>query len=343
MTKTCLITGGGGFCGSHTFYHFLKHTDWNIIVTDSFRHKGKTDRISAVMADHPELAPRLKVLTHDLTVPFSEQFIHRLGQVDYIVNMASESHVDRSISDPREFIVNNINLMMTMLEYTRNNPVEKFLHVSTDEVYGSTKYGYAHPEGDHHRPSSPYAASKAAQEDIGYAYWRTYSTEAKAFPYMQTNTMNIFGELQDPEKLVPRVLQCLIKGETMPIFANKSKTAAGSRTFLHARNQADALLFVLQNVDPSNPYNGDDLPPIYNIIGDQEISNLDIALKIADYAGKKLKYELVDVNTVRPGHDLRYMVDASKLLGRGWKPPVSFEDSLKNTVEWYMENTEWLL
>lgn len=337
-----LVTGGGGFCGAHLIMHIFHKTDWEVTTIDSFRHMGKTDRITDMMSTHPEYSPRLTVLTHDLTVPFSDQLKAKLGKIDYIINMASESHVDRSITNPRDFVNNNINLMHTMLEYARDNPVKKFLHISTDEVYGPAPEGYNHIEGDYHRPSNPYAASKAAQEDLGHAYWRTYSKPERGFPYMQTNTMNIIGEMQDPEKLVPRVIKCAMTGELMPIFADKNK-AAGTRKYLHARNQADALIFILSNVEPTNYQKGDKAPPIFNVVGEKEISNLDMALLVASYTGKKLNYELEDVYTARPGHDTRYSLDGSKLAALGWKAPMGFEETVKSTVEWTLKNPIWML
>src|ERR1039458_5722848 len=165
--KRVLLTGGGGFVASHTLIHLLHNTDWEIICTDSFRHRGKTDRIAEMVNGHPEYWPRVTVLTHDLTVPFSEQFIAKLGRVDYIISMASESHVDRSISDPRPFIENNVALTLTLLEYARycnicegihppnanHDPdymVEKFLNISTDEVYGPAYGEHGHVEGEKH-------------------------------------------------------------------------------------------------------------------------------------------------------------------------------------------------
>ena len=336
--KRLLITGGGGFCGAHAIMHFLHNTDWEIISVDSFRHMGKPDRIIDMMNTHPEYLDRLKVLTYDLTVPFTPQFKQKLGNIDYVVNMASLSHVDTSITNPRDFVNNNINLMMTMLEFAREHPIEKFLHISTDEVYGPAAEDYSHIEQDYHRPSNPYAASKAAQEDLGHSFWRTFG-----IPYMQTNTMNIMGEMQDPEKLVPRIIQSVVNGTKMPIFANKDHSAAGTRKYLHARNQADALLFILKNVYPVKWPDVTE-PPIFNVVGDVELSNLDMAKLVASFIpGKKLKYELVDVHSARPGHDLRYSLDGTKLADLGWKAPMSFEGSLKSTVEWSLSHPEWSL
>lgn len=335
--KRVIITGGGGFCGAHAIMHFLHNTDWEIVSIDSFRHMGKPDRIVDMMNTHPEYNDRLKVLTYDLTVPFTDQFKQKLGKIDYVVNIASMSHVDTSIVSPRSFVNNNVNLMMTILEYVKDNDIEKFLHISTDEVYGPAAPDYSHIEQDFHRPSNPYAASKAAQEDLGHAFWRTYG-----IPYIQTNTMNIIGEMQDPEKLVPKIIQCAVKGETMPVFANKDKSAAGTRKYLHARNQADALLFILKNVYPVRWPDVDE-PPVFNIVGEREISNLDMALLVASYTGHELKYDLVDVHSARPGHDLRYSLDGSKLKKLGWKAPMGFEETVKSTVNWTLNHREWLL
>lgn len=338
MSKRVLLTGIGGFCGSHILIHLLHNTDWQIIGTDSFRHLGKTDRITQMMKPYPEYWERVTILTHDLTAPFSSQFKAKLGKIDYILNVASESHVDRSIDNPRDFVNNNVNLMHTMLEYARDCPVEKFLHISTDEVYGVAPPGYDHVEGDYLRPSNPYAASKGMQELLGHSYWRTFGV-----PYMQSNTMNILGQLQDPEKLFMKAIRCAVTGDVMPIYANKDKTAAGTRKYLHARNQADGLLFILNNCTPEMYLNGDKEPSMFNIVGEQEISNLDMALLAAKYTGKTLNYEMVNFHESRPGHDLRYSLDGTKMKKLGWKPPMTFEESVKTTVEWTLAHPEWLL
>lgn len=338
MVKRILLTGAGGFVGSHTLIHFLHNTDWEIVATDSFRHKGKTDRINEMLVTHPEFKHRVTVITHDLTAPFSAQMREKIGKIDYVVNMASESHVDRSIDDPRTFVNNNVNLMLTMLEFAVESPVQKFLHISTDEVYGPAYGDYSHVEGDYHRPSNPYAASKAMQEDLGHSFWRTYG-----IPYMQSNTMNIIGEMQEPEKLMMKAVKCAMEGTTMPIFANKDKSAAGSRKYMHARNQADALLFILKNVEPALYANGDKEPQVFNVVGSKEITNLDMALLAASFTGKKLNYELIDFHSARPGHDLRYSLDGTKMENLGWEAPMSLEETVKSTVEWSLKHPEWLL
>lgn len=330
--KTVLITGIGGFMGSHTLRHVLTTTDWNVIGIDSFRHMGKTDRINQQLENQD--ATRLTLIRHDLTVPFSEQMEERLKDVDYVLNIASESHVDRSITDPREFIENNTALILTMLEWLKKSKVEKFIHISTDEVYGPAT-DHNHKEGEPYRPSNPYSASKAAQEAICYSYWRTYN-----LPIIITNTMNIIGEMQDPEKFVPKVMKQIANEEKVTIHAS-ADGVPGSRYYLHARNQADALCFILDKVIPTM-YPAEDLER-FNIVGDREVTNLEMAELIAKYTGKDLDYVLEDFHSSRPGHDLRYGLNGDKMNKIGWKAPYDFEESLKSTIDWTKEHKEWLL
>lgn len=334
--KRVLLTGAGGFVGSHTLIHLLHNTDWEIVVIDSFRHKGLTDRIRQMVHEsHPEYTDRIRIFTHDLVVPISDVMAEQMGKIDYVISMASESHVDRSIEEPRPFVENNVNLILSLLEYIRAYPVEKFLQVSTDEVYGPAPIGHDHVEGEPHRPSNPYSASKACQEDICYAYWRTYN-----LPIIITNTMNIIGELQDREKFVPKVIHSVANDETMTIHASASGEI-GSRFYLHARNQADALMFLLKNHTPTQ-YPADDIDR-FNIVGEMEINNLEMAKLIANSAGKELKYELVDFHSSRPGHDLRYALNGKKMADLGWVAPVPFIESLERTVQWTLENKHWII
>lgn len=378
--KRVLLTGAGGFVGHHTLEHILATTDWEVVCLDSFRHRGKTDRIREVISAHDghderqvpdcgEWCHRVEVLQHDLTVPIATQLDHQIGHIDYVISMASESHVDRSCVEPRPFIENNVALVLTLLEWVRarqhpytavpgavlqaaHPPVRKFIHVSTDEVYGPAWPGHNHAEGEPHRPSNPYSASKACQEDIVFSYWRTFG-----LPVGISNTMNIIGERQDPEKFVPMVMAKIAKGETVTIHAAPAphqvapvvRREIGSRFYLHARNQADALLFLLNNVpfprygDHSDVAAGGASMARYNVVGEREIDNLAMAKLIADAAGRDLNYELVDFHSSRPGHDLRYALDGGRMRDLGWKAPVPLEASLRKTVEWTLENRRWLL
>lgn len=332
--RRVLITGIGGFAGHHMLEHFLVNTDWEVVGIDSFRHKGVSERITDSKV-YQENKDRVEIFTHDLTAPISDQLREQIGYVHYIIQNASESHVDRSITHPVPFVRNNVDIVLNMLEYAREVKPESFILISTDEVYGAALDGQRHKEWDIIKPSNPYSASKAAQEAIATAYWRTYGV-----PVVITNTMNLIGERQDPEKFVPMVIKKILRDEVVTIHGTPENI--GTRFYLHCRNQADAQLFILQNIRPKK-YPEAEVPNRFNIVGEREVDNLEMAKMIAEYIGKPLAYEFEDFHATRPGHDRRYALDGTLLDTLGWKPPVSLEDSLKRTVEWTTENPQWLI
>ena len=335
--RRVLLTGIGGSISAHTIAHIFHNTDWEIVGTDSFRHKGWHNRIENVLQDHPEWRERLTVVTQDLAAPFSEMTKKQIGHIDYIINMASLSDVQASIEDPVPFVQNNVSLTLNVLEFARTLPnLEAFIQISTDEVYGATDRTHQHPEWDAMIPSNPYAASKAAQEMIAISYWRTYGV-----PVIITNTMNNFGELQQGSKFPSMVMKWVANGDKVTVHGSEDGDI-GTRWYIHSRNHADALLFILNNTTPALYADGADRPDRYNITGDKQVDNLELAQMIADYMGKELDYEIVDYHSTRPGHDRHYGLDGTKLRNLGWKSPLSFEESLKNTVEWYKNHPEWL-
>ena len=335
--KRVLLTGASGFVGSHVLRHILVNTDWEVVCPTTFTHKGIQDRIRVATDGIDDAFKRVKVLKTDLTAPVSKVTAFEWGDINYVINVASESHVDRSIENPATFIINNVSLMCHLLDWARTlNNLEKFIQVSTDEVYGPASMGYEHQEWvDLHLPSNPYAASKASQEDIAFAYWRTYGV-----PVAITNTMNIIGETQDPEKFIPMIIKKVSRGETVSIHGSPSTGTIGSRYFLHARNQADGLLHVLSQNFPK--YGESQVPEKFNIVGSKELTNLEIALLVAQCMGKELKYEVVDFHLSRPGHDLRYALSGKKMQETGWVLPIPFEESLQKTVDWTLKHPEWL-
>ncbi|HEX7994428.1 MAG TPA: GDP-mannose 4,6-dehydratase [Streptosporangiaceae bacterium] len=330
-----LLTGAGGFIGSHVLRHVLTETEWDVVATDSFRHKGKTDRIIEATGDFNGRASHMQVVTHDLTAPFSPQTQARIGDVDFIIAMASESHVDRSIDEPVPFIRNNVDVILSTLEFARQVNPAHIIVISTDEVYGPVGRDEAHAEWAPILPSNPYAASKAAQEAIAISYWRTYG-----LPLTIVNCMNLIGEMQDREKYLPKTIATVRDGATLPVHGRPGDI--GSRHYLHARNLADALLFILRNLSAAR-FPGAGRPDRYNIAGPDRVSNLELAQMVADVVGKPLRYDLVDFHSTRPGHDPHYGLDPSKLTGLGWKPPVPFRESLARTVQWTLQHPEWLL
>ena len=335
MVDRVLLTGASGFVGAHVLRHLLINTNSHVLCPVTFRHRGNADRIASSLQDHPEWQERVTVEMCDLAGPLAESQLKRWGDVDTILNVASESHVDRSIADPAGFITNNVAIITTLLEYARWARPRFFVQTSTDEVYGPAPLGYAHREWDAIVPSNPYAASKAAQEAVCVAYWRTYGV-----PILLTNTMNMFGEMQDPEKFVAKAIRLLCRGESVPVHVSP-EGVSGSRFYLHARNLADAWLH-LTTRDVVRHADGADRPDRYHVVGEREITNIDMVRLIAEFLGVEPNWHAVDFHSSRPGHDLRYALDGAKLADTGWRHPYSLEKSLAKTIEWTLTHPEWL-
>ena len=334
--RTLLLTGGAGFIGHHTVEHVLKNTDWNIVVIDSLNYAGNLNYLADIEIlrekYHENYNKRLRVIFHDLRAPFSDTTIALLPKkIDYIIHMAAEAHVDRSITDPAPFVYSNVVGTMNTLDLMKRFDVEKFTLVSTDEVYGPSIDGHLHKEGEPHRPGNPYSASKSGAEALAYAYWNTYN-----YPIIITNTMNNFGERQHPEKFVPKTIKSILLGEKVTVHCKMKNydqvVDISSRCWLHARNHADALLFLLVNGIPGERY---------NVTGIQK-SVETMAIEIGDYLGVTPQLDYVDFHSFRRGHDMHYGLDGSKLERMGWGPPMRFDTSLERTVSWFKENKEWL-
>jgi dTDP-glucose 4,6-dehydratase len=321
-----LVTGLCGFIGHHTCEHLLKNTNWDIIGLDKLTYASNGfDRLRDIDAFDNN---RVKLFTLDFTKKLDVGLIQEIGQVDYILHMGAETHVDRSIDDPRPFIETNILGTYNMLEYAKGlTKLKAFIYFSTDEVFGPAPEGTKYKEWARYNSGNPYAASKAGGEELTLAYGNTYK-----LPVIITHTMNCIGERQHPEKFVPMCIKKILNGEEVIIHANKDKTKSGSRHWIHARNVADAILFLLDGAETQDKY---------NIVG-EEMSNLEVAQLIADIMGKPLKYKMVDFHSSRPGHDLRYALDGTKMAELGWTPPKDLRASLEKTIKWFLENKKWL-
>jgi dTDP-glucose 4,6-dehydratase len=364
-----LLTGASGFAGAHFLEHVLATTDWSVASIQSFRHRGTSERITQVLDGDPASPEpvktggwrdRVTMLTHDLTAPVSAQGLHQVAGedgLDYLVGIASESHVDRSITGPVAFAENNLAVALNTLELARALKPKALVLISTDEVYGPAEPGHAHKEWSTILPSNPYSGSKAAQEAMAISYWRTYGV-----PLIITNTMNLIGERQHTEKFIPKTLRAIVNGDEAVIHGSPGNI--GSRHYLHARNMADAVLFLLRKTRPSmfpahmdearrgmslraelkgRPFTAmADRPDRYNIASADRIDNLQLAQMIATAAGMPLRYRLEDFHSQRPGHDPHYALDPAKITALGWKPPVEFTESLARTVRWTLARPEWL-
>ena len=297
MNKKIIITGGCGFIGHHFVEHVYKHTDWDIIIIDKLTYASMG--YSRLKDTGTLKSDRVNLFCYDLVNDISVGLKKEIGDVNYIVHMAAETHVDNSIKDPELFVHNNVMSTLKLLEYARTlATLEMFFYFSTDEVFGPALGNTLYKEWDRHKPTNPYSASKSAAEQLCVAYENTYK-----IPLMVVNVMNAFGEKQHVEKFIPLCMKKILHNEIIHIHSYPNKEKSGTRFYIHARNIASAVLFLIQNGEIGEKY---------NIAGEKEVSNLEMAQFIADTIGKPLKYELVDFHSSRPGHDLRYELDGSK-------------------------------
>lgn len=328
--KRMLLTGGAGFIGHHTVEHFLKNTNWDIVVLDKLSYSGNLNFLSD-LDTWDQYKDRVFFVFHDFQAPISETTRELIGKIDYVVHMGAESHVDRSIENPMEFAMSNVVGCVNILDYAKTVGVEKFIYISTDEVYGPSINGHLHKEGEAHHPSNPYSASKSGAEAMCYAYWNTYN-----MPILITNTMNNFGERQNREKFIPRVLRAAILGEPLYLHCKKDEKGnivdTSSRCWLHARNHADAVLYLLEHGNPGERYN----------VAGEWASVKDISDMIEEFSGKKINFVFEDFHSLRPGHDMHYGLDGTKMKEMGWVAPHTLRDSLKHVVEWSLKNPKWL-
>lgn len=325
-----LITGIAGFFGHHFLEHILRNTDWDVVGLDRLDVSGTMERIKDIECWEKE-RERVSFVWHDLKSPINEYVEQIIGQVDIIYHIAASSHVDRSIQDPMSFVMDNVVGTTNLLQFARTqHNIQKFFNFSTDEVFGPAPSEYLFKEDSPHNPSNPYAASKSGQEAMGKAFKITYG-----LPVITTRTMNLIGERQHPEKFVPMAIRKILRGEKIVIHSDPTKTKAASRFWIHCRNASDALLFLTEKGEPGEEY---------HIVGEEEVDVLTMAKTIAGILGMPLKYEMRNFHESRPGHDMRYALSGEKMKNMGWVEPKSFHDSLRKTVEWYLngKNRHWI-
>lgn len=321
--KKVLITGGAGFIGSNLIAYMLLKTDWQITILDRLDHSGNLNRLAEIgIYDNP----RVRFMFHDLRATMNDQVAQQIGKHDYIIHLAAGTHVDRSISDPMAFVLDNVVATCNILDYARRAGCEKFINFSTDEVFGPAPEGVAYKEDDRYNAGNPYAATKAGAAQLGVSYHNTYG-----LPVITTHTMNVIGIRQNPEKFVPMTIAKVLRGEKVYIHSNKAKTKAGSRFYIDAFEVARGILFLLERGAPGKKY---------NLVGSEEIDNLDLAQRIARAVEKPLIHEMLDFHSSRPGHDLRYALDGSRMASIGFNPDSI---DLPRIVGWYVQHeSKWL-
>jgi dTDP-glucose 4,6-dehydratase len=344
MSKRVLITGGAGFIGHHIIDLFLQKTDWEIVSLDRLDYSGNLNRLDDVVKRYPpEVRKRVKIVWHDLRAEIADINRNLIGDVNIILHLAAASHVDRSISHPMEFVMDNTIGTVHLLNYARTlKNLERLIYFSTDEIFGIAPPGIAYKERDRYNSTNPYSASKAAAEEFCVAYENTYK-----LPIFVTHTMNVFGERQHPEKFIPMCIRKIRDGEKIFIHSDHTKTVPGSRFYVHGKDVADAMYFLLHlNEDQLKkiyePDFGGAKCPKFNVVGKEEIDNLSLVNYIANAVGKEPVYELVDFHSSRPGHDLRYALSGDYMRELGWEPKFTLENRIKEVVDWSLANKEWI-
>lgn len=312
--KTVLVTGGAGFIGSNFIRYLLgMYDDIGIINLDKLTYAGNLDNLKDIEDD-----PRYEFVRGDIR---DRELVHRLiSRVQIVVHMAAETHVDRSIMDAGEFVLTDVYGSFILFEALKGSRVEIFLHISTDEVYGSRDEGFFQ-EGDPMNPSSPYAASKAGADRLAYSYVITYG-----LPILILRPSNNYGPFQYPEKFIPLFVTNALEDKSLPLYGQGTNV----RDWLHVDDHCRALDLILRRGR---------LGEVYNVGANEEVRNIDVAKRIVELLGKPP--DLIRFVQDRAGHDRRYALNCHKIQSLGWKPLQVFPDGLENTVRWYQENPAW--
>lgn len=339
MTKRVLVTGGAGFIAHHLVGYLLSNTDYEIITLDRLDYSGNLNRLDDVVQSFPPKdRKRVRVVFHDLKAELNPLVCSEIGKIDVVLHLAAGSHVDRSIEYPMEFVMDNVVGTANILEYARKlDTLERFIYFSTDEVFGPAPNGIKYKENDRYNSTNPYSASKAGGEELAVAYQNTYG-----MPIMISHTMNVFGERQHPEKYIPMCIKRVHTGELLFIHSDSSKTIPGSRHYIHAEDVASAVLFLMNQPYVAEMDETGAKCPKFNIVGSEELNNLEVAQIIAAAQDRSLNYELIDFHSSRPGHDLRYALDGSKMAAMGWEPEKSVRERIASVSDWTLANDRWI-
>ncbi|MEE8638263.1 MAG: dTDP-glucose 4,6-dehydratase [Candidatus Margulisiibacteriota bacterium] len=312
-----LVTGGAGFIGSNFIHYILsKHPEDEIINLDKLTYAGNLENLKDLEGDL-----RYKFYKGDICDPAAvEKAIGLVDSVDAIINFAAETHVDRSILSAGSFVQTDVYGTYVLLEAVKKFKIKRYLHISTDEVYGSIEHGSFTEDSPLH-PNSPYASSKAGGDLLARAYFKTYD-----LPAIITRSSNNYGPYHYPEKVIPLFITNALQDKHLPLYGDGKNV----RDWLYVEDNCEAIDLVLQKGREGE---------IYNIAGESERQNLEITKMILKELGKS--EDLIEFVKDRPGHDRRYSLDCSKLKKLGWMPKTDFEEGLRKTIRWFYNNREW--
>jgi dTDP-glucose 4,6-dehydratase len=316
--KKVLITGGAGFIGSDAVRRFARE-GFEVCVVDSLTYAGDLERLK-------EVKDKINFHRVDITDKEALKEVFKREKPDVVIHYAAESHVDRSIKNPEPFVDTNVKGTLNLLELSRDTGVEKFIHISTDEVYGDLPLNTDEKftEESPLKPSSPYSASKAGADLLVQSFIRTYG-----FPALIVRASNNYGPWQYPEKLIPRTIALFLSGKKAQIYG----TGQNVRTWLYVEDFTEAILKLIEKGK---------IGEVYNVGSGEERNNVEVVRAIAELMGLKFN-EVVEFVEDRPGHDLRYAVDTTKIEQEtGWRAKVNFEEGLEKTLNWYLQNRDWL-
>jgi dTDP-glucose 4,6-dehydratase len=341
MKKKVLVTGGAGFIAHHVIDTILERTDWDVVTLDRLDFSGNLNRLHELMETKDEATrQRVRFVFHDLKAEISPLTFNNIGDCHYVLHLAAGSHVDRAIENPLEFVLDNVVGTCNILNYARKcKNLERFVYFSTDEVFGPAPKGVLYDERARYNSTNPYSATKAGGEELAVSFHNTYS-----MPIYICHTMNVFGPRQHPEKYVPKSIKNIRDGGVITVHADPVSGQPGSRYYVHVSDVADALMHIL-NLDEHRfePDYGGAKCPKFNIVGNEEIDNLELIQIIGKVMNKKVNYELIDFNKSRPGHDLRYSLSGEYMRSLGWEPRIRLRDRIEEVVHWTLENNHWLL
>ena len=332
---TILLTGGAGFIGSNLVHHLLEKDDITVVNLDKLTYAGNLESLKDVMDSGRHVFVQGDIGDRELVKSLLAKY-----RPSAVMHLAAESHVDRSIDGPGQFIQTNVVGTFELLEAVREywnhldgdeREIFRFLHISTDEVYGSLGVEGFFTEESRYRPNSPYSASKAASDHLARAYYHTYG-----LPTIITNCSNNYGPRQFSEKLIPLMILNALEGKQLPVYG----TGQNIRDWLYVGDHCRALFTVLKKGRPGE---------VYNIGGNNEKTNLEVVQTICSILDeinpridKKSYQEQINFVKDRPGHDLRYAINAGKITSElGWKPSEDFDSGLSKTIQWYLDNTDW--